>query len=144
MERRVEASDLWNLRRKLHDCADGCEIVRLIQWRKRLKFGEVLEHDLCHPHRRGVVETIVDHAMTEGDDRFALEQPASGLNDLTCRGAVVEALRAYNSLLDDVTLSAKKAALVLRRLVNGEFDASGTGVDHRDRIGHGAPLQIRR
>ena len=83
--------------------------------------------------------TAVDHAMTEGDDRLALEQRASGLNDLARGGAVVEALRAQGPFLDDgalvvgdlkprrdadsFDLSAEKAALVLGRLVDGEFDA---------------------
>jgi hypothetical protein len=89
----IEAGDLWNLRRKLHDCADGGEVVRLMQGRKRLKFRQVLKHSLCHPHRRGVFEAAVDHAVAEGDDRLLLEQRAPGLNDLARGGAVVEALR---------------------------------------------------
>ena len=41
-----------------------------MQGRKRLEFSEVVKHGLCHPHRRGVLDAAVDHAMTEGDDRF--------------------------------------------------------------------------
>ena len=65
-----------------------------MQGRKRLEFGEVVKHGIGHPHRPAVLEAAVDHAMTESDDRFALQQRASGLNDLARRGAVVEALRA--------------------------------------------------
>ena len=77
----------------LHDRADGGEVVRLMQRRERLEFGEVIEYGLGHPHGRVVVETAVDDAMTEGDDRFVLQQRAPGLNDLARGGAVVEALR---------------------------------------------------
>ena len=93
MEGRVEAGDLRYLRRGHHDRTDGGEVMRLMQGRERLEFGEVVEHGLGHPHRRGVVETPVDHAMTEGDNRPSFEQRAPVLNDLACGGAVVEAFR---------------------------------------------------
>ena len=54
MKGRVEAGDLRYLRRSLHDRADGGEVVRLMQGRERLEFGEVVEHGLGHPHMRRV------------------------------------------------------------------------------------------
>ena len=93
MEGRVEAGDLRYLRRGLHDRADGGEVVRLMQRRERREFGEIIENGFGHPHGRGVVETAVDDAMTEGDDRLFLQQRAPGLNDLAHGGVVVEALR---------------------------------------------------
>src|SRR5208283_3753744 len=50
MERRVEAGDLWKLRRSLHDRAHGRDIVRLMQGRERRELGEVVEHGFGDVH----------------------------------------------------------------------------------------------
>ena len=93
MERRIEAGDLRNLRRKLHDRANGRQVVRLVQGRERRELAEVVEHRLGHAHGTCVLEAAVDHAMTEADHRASIEQLAPGLEDLARSRAMVEALR---------------------------------------------------
>ena len=101
MERRIEAGDLWNLRRSLHDRADRREVVRLMQRGERLEFGEIVEHSLVHPHRRVVFYAAVDHAVTKRRDRPSFEQCASRRDDLAHGGVVIESLRFEIPLLDD-------------------------------------------
>ena len=68
VEGRVEAGDLRNLRRSLHNRPDRREVMRLMQGRQRLELREVAKHRLGHPDRRAVVEAAVNHAVTESNN----------------------------------------------------------------------------
>ena len=71
MEGGVEADNLRNLRGGLHDRTNRCKVVWLMQGRERFEFREIVEHGLCHTHRRGIVEAAMDNTAAEGIARFA-------------------------------------------------------------------------
>src|SRR5690242_13754678 len=113
--------------------------MRLMQWRERLQFDEVVEHRLAHLHGSVVVDPAVDHAMTEGGHSPSFEQRPSRRDDLAGSGVVIESLFAKVPLFDDtpiiagdpearrdpdaLQLPAEKTALVLvlRGLVEREL-----------------------
>src|SRR5271170_4104260 len=101
VEGRVEAGDLGNLRRALHDRADRREVVRLMQGRERLEFREIIEHRLCNPYRLDIVEAAMDDAVTEGDNRSLLQQGAPGRRDLAHGRGMIVGLWLEAALLDD-------------------------------------------
>ena len=139
MEGCVEAGNLRNLRRGLHDRANRREVVRLMQGRERFEFREIIEHGLCHAHRRGIVEAAMDNTVTESDHRFPFEQCAPSCDDLARGGSMIEALRLEAPLLNNracsvgdlemrfnanpLDLPAEKAAVGAACLVDGELYA---------------------
>ena len=139
MEGRVEAGDLRNLRRRLHDRVDRRKVVRLMEGRERFEFREVVEHGLCHPHRRGIVKTAMDNAVTKADYRPSFKQRAPGRDDFTRGCGMIVALHRKAPLLDrcacsiddlkmwlnanPLNLSAEEEALRAVRLIEGKLYA---------------------
>jgi hypothetical protein len=107
--------------------------------RERFEFREVVEHGLCHAHRRGIVQATMDNTVTESDHRPSFKQCASSCDDLARGRSMIEPLRFEAPLLDNcacrigdpkarlnpdpLDLSAEKAALSAACLVDGELYA---------------------
>src|SRR5262249_6548357 len=155
MEGGVEAGDLGELRLPLQQGSDGAEIVRLMEWRKRRKSLESLDHGCVDQNRRTVIRTAMHHAVSDRDGQ-ASDLGAQELNDLAERGRHVGGLGRRPGLVDenfafcvlgsepwldanplDLPLQATLQLIVRVDLEQLKLNTRAAGVDDENGVGHG-------
>ena len=88
VKRRVEAGDLRQRWRTLHQRPDRREIVRLVQRRKRNELLERADHGRVDADRLAVFEPAMNHAVADGDEPMLAEIRAQEGDEMIERPAV--------------------------------------------------------
>ena len=152
MEGGVEACHLRQLRQPLQQEADGRQVVRLVQRRKRDVFLECGQNGAVEHDRLRVFEAAVHHAMTDTDESMVGEfRPDE--SDQMIERAFVAKLRALVPLpfpkhtsvdafcgearrrVQPLSLSARdKIQSIALRCVQRELEARRSGVEDGDRV----------
>ena len=100
MKRRVEAGDLWDMRRHVQDGADRRQVVRLMQRRQRYQLRQRRQHVAIQADWRGVMHPAMHDAMSDADHRRSLDQAARRRQQFARRRVMVEAVGGPGALGD--------------------------------------------
>jgi len=68
VEAGVETSYLRNVGQSIENRLDRCEVVRLMQWRKRNEFVQLSQHVFSDDYGASELRTAMNDAMTHADD----------------------------------------------------------------------------
>ena len=150
----VEARHLRDVRRRIQDGADRCQIVGLVQRCQRNQLGERRQHGSIQAHGRRVMEATVHDAMADSLDRRIIQQARAGGQQLARRRVVIEALCrpvalsygpspriADRQLWRDAKafdLPAEHHGHAAVGVIQRKFHTGGAGIDDRYAACHGA------
>ena len=111
MEGGIKTCDLRNLRRRLGDCPDRREVVRLMQRSQRDKVRQRSQNIVVQPYRRAVHGAAVHDAVAYPDDPSIPDEPTACREDCAGRGRVTEVFGRPSLVSDGVTLGVLYAKM---------------------------------
>src|SRR5271165_1670146 len=104
MKSRVKAGDLRHMWSGVEDCANGREVVGLMQWRQRFEPFQRCQHIAIHADRAVEFHPAVNDPVTDAYDRRSRNQAAGRGEYFPCGSIVVEPLSRPGALNQSVAV----------------------------------------
>ena len=153
MKRRIEAGDLWEMRRHIHNGPDRCQVMRLMQGRERYQLRQRCQDRAIQADGCGVLHPAMHDTVPNAGYRSSFEQSPADREQFAGGHVVVESLDRPVAFGDDVAiavadlqlwrdadafdLTAEPHADIGISVIKRELHARRSSVDHGDAAGHG-------